>query len=94
MNDDARIVSIAGGKRGFTTAPGKPVQEVIDVLKHALAMAESGEIVAIGLARVMDRGGNVSMNGDFAYRGQASSDLYVAVDVLRQRLFDRLGEVR
>lgn len=86
----AEIVTIGGSRPGKRALPGEPVPEVVEELESLLARAKSGEIVAVGVGYVMDHGGVIKMDGAYAYRGLTSSDLLVAVALMKRKFEDRI----
>ena len=52
MSED-KVVSLRGAPQAL---PGKPVPEVIKLLRDMLAQAETGDIAAVGMAIVSERG--------------------------------------
>lgn len=86
----AEIITIGGSRPGKRALPGEPVPEVVGELENLLVRAKSGEIVAVGVGYVMDHGGVMKMDGAYAYRGLTSSDLLVAVSLMKRRYEDRI----
>ena len=85
------ISSIANGKIGTKTLQGSAVTVVVEMFRDLLERAERGEIRAAGVAMVLEKG-VISYDYNFAYASQQFSDLYVASDYLKQRLYTHMTE--